>query len=71
MTDAMRFEPGAITVRRGEPTTFVVRNAGVIVHEFFVGNGEQQTDHAAEMTMTEMSHDHGTASVSIQARPAR
>jgi uncharacterized cupredoxin-like copper-binding protein len=59
MTDAMRFEPAALTVKRGEPITFVVLNAGVVVHEFFVGTEAQQVDHAAEMAMTDMSsHDH-------------
>ena len=38
--------------------TFVVTNAGVAIHEFFVGTEAEQIDHAAEMAMTEMSHDH-------------
>lgn len=62
MTDAMRFEPGALTVKRGEPVTFVVKNAGLIVHEFFVGTEAAQVDHAAEMAtpgMTSHSHHDG------------
>jgi uncharacterized cupredoxin-like copper-binding protein len=61
MTDAMRFEPGAMTVKVGEPITFVVTNAGVIVHEFFVGTEAEQVDHAAEMAMSGMSHGHSNA----------
>jgi uncharacterized cupredoxin-like copper-binding protein len=64
MTDAMRFEPGAMTVKVGEPITFVVKNAGVIVHEFFVGTEAEQADHAAEMAMGEMAHGH-TSAVSV------
>ena len=66
MTDAMRFEPETITVRAGEPITFVVRNDGVIVHEFFVGTETQQAEHAVEMASGGMSHAHGNA-VSVQA----
>lgn len=32
--DAMRFEPAAITVERGETVRFVVTNAGKLAHEF-------------------------------------
>ena len=70
MTDAMRFEPAALTVKRGEPITFVVTNAGVVVHEFFVGTEAEQVDHAAEMAMTEMSHDHGNG-ISVDAGETR
>jgi uncharacterized cupredoxin-like copper-binding protein len=61
MTDAMRFEPGVLTVKAGEPITFVVKNAGVIVHEFFVGSEAEQLDHAAEMADVGMSHGHDNA----------
>ena len=61
MTDAMRFEPGAMTAKAGEPITFVVKNTGVIVHEFFVGTEAEQVEHAAEMAMGEMSHGHDNA----------
>lgn len=61
MSDAMRFAPDPITVRAGEEVTFVVRNDGVIVHEFFVGTEEEQIDHAAEMAAGGMSHGHDNA----------
>jgi len=61
MTDAMRFEPGALTVNAGEPITFVVMNVGVVVHEFFVGSEAEQVDHAAEMAAGGMSHGHDNA----------
>jgi uncharacterized cupredoxin-like copper-binding protein len=49
MTDAMRFEPGTIEVAAGEEITFVVTNVGVLPHEFFVGDEDEQVHHAAEM----------------------
>ena len=61
MTDAMRFEPAALTVKAGEPITFVVKNAGAIVHEFFVGSEAEQVDHAAEMAAGGMGHGHDNA----------
>ncbi|MGK2851016.1 MAG: cupredoxin domain-containing protein [Candidatus Limnocylindrales bacterium] len=61
MTDTMRFEPASMTVKAGEPISFVVKNAGVIVHEFFVGSEAEQVEHAAEMAMGGMSHGHDNA----------
>jgi uncharacterized cupredoxin-like copper-binding protein len=60
LSDAMRFAPDPITVTAGEEVTFVVKN-GVIVHEFFVGTEDEQTDHAAEMAMGGLSHGHDNA----------
>lgn len=61
MTDAMRFAPDPITVKAGEPITFIVTNAGQIIHEFFVGTETEQADHAAEMAMGAMTHGHANA----------
>lgn len=61
MTDAMRFEPGAMTVKRGEPITFVVKNAGVIDHEIFVGTEAEQIEHAAHMAKADSAHGHSSA----------
>jgi uncharacterized cupredoxin-like copper-binding protein len=66
MSDAMRFAPDPITVKAGEEVTFVVKNDGVIVHEFFVGTEEEQVDHAAEMAAGGMGHGHHNA-LSLQA----
>jgi hypothetical protein len=38
LTDALRIEPAEMTVPVGVPVTFVVTNAGVIPHEFVVGD---------------------------------
>jgi uncharacterized cupredoxin-like copper-binding protein len=61
LSDTMRYAPDAVTVKAGDKVTFVLRNEGVIVHEFFVGTEEQQVDHAAEMAMGGMSHGHDNA----------
>ncbi len=36
-------------VRAGEPTTFIVTNAGKIVHEFTLGDAAIQDEHEQEM----------------------
>lgn len=61
MSDAMRFSPNPITVKAGEAVTFLVRNEGLIVHEFVVGTEEEQSGHAADMAEGGMSHAHGNA----------
>lgn len=50
MTDQMRYEPGSITVQQGETITFVVKNAGRIMHELMLGHETLQLEHEAEMT---------------------
>jgi uncharacterized cupredoxin-like copper-binding protein len=60
MSDTMRFAPDPISVKAGEDITFVVVNEGVIVHEFFVGNEDEQSHHAAEMAAGG-SHGHDNA----------
>ena len=49
MTDAMRFVPAAITVRKGETVRFVVRNDGKLVHEMVLGTDKDLREHAAMM----------------------
>ena len=66
MTDAMRFDPGAMTVPAGVPVTFVVSNSGLILHEFFVGTEAEQLEHAAEMASGGSHHGHGNA-LSLEA----
>ena len=61
LSDTMRYAPEAVTVKAGDKVTFVLRNEGVIVHEFFVGTEEEQVDHAAEMALGGMGHGHDNA----------
>ena len=58
LTDGLRIEPAAMTVPAGVPVTFVVTNAGLLDHEFYLGDEAAQAEHAEEMaTMGGMTHD--------------
>ncbi len=57
LTDALRLEPSAITVKAGEPIHFVVTNAGTTDHEFFIGDEAAQEEHGMDMAAGEMMHD--------------
>ena len=49
MSDAMRFDPAEIRVRRGETVRIVVSNAGKLRHEFVLGTMEELREHAEMM----------------------
>ncbi len=58
MSDAMRFTPNKIKVRRGETIRFVVTNSGKLKHEFNLGTEADLKAHYAEMLkFPEMEHD--------------
>lgn len=57
LTDALRIEPATMTVPAGVPVTFVVTNAGVLEHEFYLGDEEAQAEHDREMAGSGMIHD--------------
>jgi len=58
LSDSLRMEPGAMTVRAGEPIRFVVTNVGSTNHEFYLGDEAAQMAHDREMTgMAGMTHD--------------
>jgi uncharacterized cupredoxin-like copper-binding protein len=58
LTDALKIEPGAMTVPAGVPVTFVVTNAGSTEHEFYLGDEAAQAAHEEEMaSMGGMTHD--------------
>jgi len=58
MSDAMRFEPSAIKVRRGETLRFVAKNRGTIMHEMVLGTMRDLEEHAALMKkFPGMEHD--------------
>ena len=57
MTDAMRFNPSAITVKKGQTVRFVVRNEGQLKHEFVLGSRSELNEHAQMMRrMPGMEH---------------
>jgi uncharacterized cupredoxin-like copper-binding protein len=49
MTDAFRFTPAAVTVRRGQTVKFVVANSGKLMHEMVLGTLEELEAHAELM----------------------
>lgn len=58
MTDAMRFMPATIQVKRGETVRFVLRNNGRMLHEMVVGTKAALEEHAAVMRkFPDMEHD--------------
>ena len=59
LTDALKMEPTAMTLKVGQPVTFVVTNTGTTDHEFYLGNEAAQEDHGTEMKSMGgmMAHD--------------
>ena len=58
MSDAMRFDPATIQVRRGETVRFVVRNSGRALHEMVLGTAASLAEHAQLMKKhPAMEHD--------------
>ena len=49
MTDAMRYTPSDVIVKRGETVRFVLHNEGKILHEMVLGTPEELKEHAALM----------------------
>jgi len=57
MTDAMRFTPADISVRRGETIKFVATNKGQVLHEMVIGTPAELKHHAEQMRkFPEMEH---------------
>ena len=58
MTDAMRFTPATISVKKGETIRFVVKNSGQLKHEMVLGTVKELREHAALMKkFPEMEHE--------------
>jgi uncharacterized cupredoxin-like copper-binding protein len=57
MSDAMRFSPATLALRKGETVRFVVRNDGRMLHEMVLGTDGELRKHAALMRASpEMEH---------------
>jgi len=57
MSDAFRFTPANITVKRGETVKFIVHNDGKQMHEMVLGTTEELKEHAELMKkFPEMEH---------------
>jgi uncharacterized cupredoxin-like copper-binding protein len=58
MSDAMRFTPADITVKRGETVKLVATNKGQVLHEMVLGTSEELKKHAEMMKkFPGMEHD--------------
>ncbi len=58
MSDAMRFTPAAIDVKRGETIRFEVANSGKVMHEMVLGTLQDLKEHAEMMRKHPgMEHD--------------
>jgi uncharacterized cupredoxin-like copper-binding protein len=58
MSDAMRFDPAQVTVRRGDTVRFVVDNKGAMLHEMVLGTADDLARHAEMMRkFPGMEHD--------------
>jgi len=57
MSDAMRFRPDSVRVKRGETIRFIVRNVGKLKHEMVLGTIGEMKEHAEMMRKNpEMEH---------------
>ncbi|HBX42541.1 MAG TPA: hypothetical protein DEH27_01455 [Deltaproteobacteria bacterium] len=57
MSDAMRFRPDSIRVKRGETIRFILRNTGNLEHEMVLGTIDELKGHAEMMRKSpEMEH---------------
>ena len=65
MSDAMRFSPASVAVKRNETIRFVLKNEGKLKHEMVLGSTQELKEHAALMLkFPEMEHaDPNQASV--------
>ena len=58
MSDAMRYFPDQIRVKRGDTVRFIVRNRGQLPHEMVLGTMEDLKKHATQMRQSStMEHD--------------
>ncbi len=57
LTDTLKMEPAEMSVKAGQPVTFVVTNTGAIEHEFYLGDEAMQAEQEEMMQAGEMVHD--------------
>jgi uncharacterized cupredoxin-like copper-binding protein len=67
MTDAMRFTPSHVVVRRGQTLRFIVRNDGRLRHEFVLGSDAGLAAHAEMMKMHPDMHHSDPNMVTLDA----
>ena len=58
MSDAMRFTPSNVKVKKGETIRFAVKNSGRLKHEMVLGTAKELREHAELMKkFPEMEHE--------------
>ncbi len=58
MLDTMRFSPDKIEVKQGDTVKFLIKNTGVVMHEFVIGTKKENDEHAELMVkFPNMEHD--------------
>jgi len=58
MSDAMRFTPSDMEVKRGDTVRFIIKNVGQVKHEFNLGTQEELLEHLEQMKkFPGMEHD--------------
>lgn len=58
MSDAMRYSPSEITVKRGETVRFLLQNNGKLMHELVLGTLQELEEHGELMKkFPDMEHD--------------
>jgi P-type Cu+ transporter len=68
-TDQLRFTPTVLTARVGETITFEVTNAGLLPHDFTLGDAELQQEHDAEMARGEAMDGAADEPYAVQIPP--
>jgi len=67
MSDAMRFTPAEITIKRGETIRFVASNTGKVKHELVLGTMKELKEHAEAMKKHPgMEHDEEDNAVEVE-----
>lgn len=66
MHDSFRFDPSAIDVSPGESVEFEIVNKGTMVHEFLIGDEDEQREFEKEMMEGHAEHRSGSRGVSVE-----
>ena len=59
LSDAMRFAPAELAVKRGETVRFRLKNSGKVMHEIVLGTMRDLEAHAETMRKDRGMHHHG------------
>ena len=65
MSDAMRFFPENVSVKRGDTVRFKLRNSGQLAHEMVIGTMDELKKHAALMKQNPQMDHHDRQAVHV------